>query len=302
MIPPDLIASFEAVAADLSYTRAASRLHLAQPALTKRIQLLERMLGLALFTRTRRSVRLTPAGEALRPAAAAVLDSMRAFEAAASRINDRTAGRLRVGFSPSAPHHVLPRLMRAFRRRHGGVECVLTELASDAQVDQLLSGDLDVGILRPPVPVPTGLHCRTFFVEPFVIVLPKDHPLAALRRVPISRIAGEPFVLISRKVAAVVYDRILAACAESNVVPHSVREASHVHAVVSLVAAGCGVSILPRSAAQVGVSDVVARPLGGNAGETQVAVAYAKRGTAPAALAFGEIALQVGASLTPSRS
>src|SRR5689334_19080183 len=123
--PFDLLASFVALADDLHYTRAADRLHVAQPALTKRIQQLEEALGTPLFARTRRAVKLTPAGELLLPHARHAVHAAEEFVQTARRIRDGQLGRLRIGFSPSAPHLVLPALMRAFRRRHPGVECVL---------------------------------------------------------------------------------------------------------------------------------------------------------------------------------
>ena len=87
-------------------------------------------------------------------------------------MRDGQAGRLRIGFSPSAPHHVLPTLIRSFRRRHPGVECMLSELPSDTQVEQILAGDIDVGILRPPTPVPPSVTCTAFLEEPFGAVHP----------------------------------------------------------------------------------------------------------------------------------
>jgi DNA-binding transcriptional LysR family regulator len=294
MIPAslDLIASFVALAEELHYTRAAERLYVAQPALTKRIQQLELLLGTALFARTRRSVRLTPAGELLLPHARRVVQASVDFGNAARRVRDGEVGRLRIGFSPSAPHQVLPSLMRVFRRRHPGIECVLTELPSDTQVEQLLGGDIDLGILRPPATIPARLTCTTFFEEPFVVVVPRDHRLAMRRTIPLGELANEPFVLISRRIVAAVHDRILGACAAAGFNPRSIREATHVHAVVSLVAAGCGVSVLPRSAAQVGVREVVCRPLGRPPILTVMAVAHLTHGAPASALALAEAAVR----------
>jgi DNA-binding transcriptional LysR family regulator len=292
----DLMASFLALAEELHFTRAAERLHVAQPALTKRIQQFEEALGLVLFTRTRRSVRLTAAGELLLPSARHALAAASAFDTAAGRLRDGEIGRLRIGFSPSAPHHVLPLLMRAFRRRHPGIECVLTEVASDAQIEHLTSGDLDVGILRPPASLPRGVVCTTFFEEPFVAVLPRDHRLASRRTVPLTALAGEPFVLIARRVVAAVHDQAIAACAAAGFTPRVAQEATHIHAVVGLVAAGCGVSILPASAARLGVQEIVSRPLGKRAPRTAMAIAHLAQAPA-AALALAKEARQRFAAL-----
>jgi DNA-binding transcriptional LysR family regulator len=288
----DLLRSFVALSDELHYTRAAARLHVAQPALTKRIQQLESGLGLRLFARTRRSVRLTSAGELLLPRARQAVVAVEGFSTTAQRVRDGELGRLRIGFSPSAPHHVLPVLMRVFRRRHPGIECVLTELPSDAQVDQLLAGDIDVGILRPPAAPPPQLTCAIFLEEPFVAVLPRDHRLASTRSVRLEALATEPFVLIAQRSAAAIHDQVIAACAAAGFAPRSIREATHVHAVVSLVAAGCGVSLLPRSAAQVGVRDAVCRPLRRATILTVMAVAHLADGAPAAARALAASAAQ----------
>src|SRR5262245_58162879 len=259
--PLDALSSFAALADELHFTRAARRLHVAQPALTKRIQQLERLLGVRLFVRTRRSVTLTSDGELLLEKARQVIRAADAFAAPARQLSDGELGRLRIGFTPSAPHHVLPALMRTFRRQHPAISCVLTEASSEEQVRQILEGELDVGILRPPAVRPATLVCTTFLEEPYVAVLPKNHRLASARAVSLADLSSEPFVLIARRVVAAIHDQIVAACIEAGFTAHVAQEATHIHAVVALVAAGCGVSLLPKSAAELGVRDVVRRPL-----------------------------------------
>jgi DNA-binding transcriptional LysR family regulator len=284
--------AFRAVAVERHFTRAAARLHLAQPALTKRIQQLERQLGVALFVRTGRTVRLTPAGSTLLEPAGQALAAAGALATTAARLAVGEAGALRIGFSPSAPHHVLPAALRAFRRSHPAVRCLLSELGSDAQVMGLLAGDLDVGILRPPAVVPSLLVCRRFLEEPFVAVLPRDHPLAARRTVALGDLAGDAFVLIARRVVQAVHDQILAACRSAGFVPAVVQEGTHVHGVAGLVASGLGVSILPASAASLGLRDVVCRRLRRTPLTTVVAVATRRLAPLPAAVAFVDAVLR----------
>jgi len=289
-LPIDALASFAALAEELHFTRAAHRLRIAQPALTKRIQLLERTLGVALFVRTRRSVRLTSDGEVLLEKARQALQAIDDLEDTAKRLRDGGAGRLRIGFTPSAPHHVLPVLMRMFRKQHPGIECLLAEAASDDQVRQILDGDLDVGILRSPAAIPSALHCTTFLEEPYLVVLPRHHPLAARRAVALIELSGEPFVLIARRSVAAIHQQILGACAAAGFSPRVAQEATHIHAVVSLVAAGCGITLLPASAAELGVRDVVCRPLRGSTLRTVMAVARARGNSSPAVRAFVQTA------------
>jgi len=290
---PDRLRAFAALADERHFTRAASRLHLAQPALTKRIQQLEAAIGLRLFVRSKRSVRLTAAGAALLGPAQQALAAADGFAAAAARMAAGEAGHLRIGFTPSAPYHVLPGVMRAFRRTHPGVDCRLTEIGSDEQITRLLSGDLDVGLLRPPAIVPPALLCRRFLEEPFVVALPRDHRLAARRRIALAELAGEPFVLIARRVVQAVYDQVLAACRGAGFTPLVVQEGTHVHSVAGLVASGLGVSILPASAASLGLRDVVCRPLSRNPLTTVVAVATRRDDADPAAAAFADVVLRL---------
>jgi DNA-binding transcriptional LysR family regulator len=287
----DRLAAFAALAEELHFTRAAARLHVAQPALTKRIQQLERALGVRLFDRTRRSVRLTAAGELLLPPATSALQGIEAFAAAAGRLAAGDLGRLRVAFTPSAPHHVLPGVVRAFRRQHPDVDCRLTETGSDEQIERLLAGDLDVGILRPPARVPSRLLCRRFLEEPFVAVLPRDHPLTSRRALALADLAAEPFVLIARRVVRQVHDQVLAACRSAGFTPAVVQEGTHIHSVAALVAAGLGVSVMPASAARLGLRTVVCRPLRHTPLTTIMAVATVRDAPLPAARAFAAIVL-----------
>jgi DNA-binding transcriptional LysR family regulator len=284
--PLDALTSFTALADELHFTRAAARLHVAQPALTKRIQQLERALGVRLFVRTRRSVRLTSEGEVLLEKARQVIRAAEDLTATARRLGDGEQGRLRIGFTPSAPHQVLPALMQTFRRQHPGISCVLAEASSEDQIRQILEGDLDVGILRPSATRPATLVCTTFFEEPYVAVLPRHHRLASARAVSLADLSSEPFVLIARRVVAAIHDQILAACVEAGFTVRVAQEATHIHAVVALVAAGCGVSLLPKSAAELGVRGVVCRPLKHTSLRTVMAVAHLRHHTSPAVRAF----------------
>lgn len=274
------------LADELHFTRAASRLQMAQPALTKHIQQLEAKLGVQLFRRDRRSVRLTPEGEILLAKARRTLDAYADVRGTALRLQRGESGRLRIGFTASAPHHVLPTVMRQFREQHPGIEAVLVEAGSSEQLHQLTSGALDVGIVRPPVERPEGLTFQVLLEEPFVAVLPRDHRLARQRTVRLIELAREPFILIARGVVATIHDQILQACREAGFTPDIVREAGHIHAVAGLVGAGCGVSVLAASVAHVRLPEVAYRPLADEGLSTSMALAYPAHHRSPAIAAF----------------
>jgi DNA-binding transcriptional LysR family regulator len=277
--------AFVAVADELHFTRAAARLHVAQPALTKRIQQLERDLQVRVFERDRRAVRLTPEGEMLLPKARQILGGAHDLLATARQLRRGDVGRLRIGFTPSAPYHLLPSIMRAFRRAHAGIECVLSEASSEEQLDQLAAGGLDVGILRPPRDCPASIVCETFLEEPFVAVLPRGHRLLARRTVSLRDLSAEPFVLVARRVVTLVYDQILSACNAAGFTPRIVQEGSQIHAVAGLVAAGCGVSVLPESVTRLRFPNVQYRPLRQTTLSTVMAVAH-RRDASSSVLGF----------------
>jgi DNA-binding transcriptional LysR family regulator len=280
----DSLASFAILAEELHFTRAALRLHVAQPALTKRIRQLEARLGCDLFERSKRHVRLTVAGEQLLPAVHQVLRAVDGLTTDAARVHQGIA-RLRIGFTPSAPHDVLPQLLHRFRTQRPEVQCVLTEASSDRQITQLLEGTLDLGVLRPPLKRVRGLTFVPFLDEPFVAVLPRQHRLAARPHVPLRELADEALVLVSRAAGATVHAQIVAACDAAGFAPRVGQNASSATGVVGLVAAGCGVAVLPRSATSP-TRGVAIRPLSGTTLRTVIAVVHPTRQKTPAVSAF----------------
>lgn len=284
----DAISAFVAVARELHFTRAAARLRIAQPALTKRIQQLERDVGVRLFVRSRRAVRLSAEGEILLLKAEQILGAVDEFRSASERLRLGSEARLRIGFTPSAPYHVLPAVMRAFRRKHPNVECILNEASSEAQTRKLLDGELDVGILRPPLVRPRTLSFEIFLREPFVAALPADHALESRRSLTLAELASEPLVLVARRVVAAVYDQIIGACRSAGFEPHIAQEGSDVHAVMGLVAAGCGLSVLPASVAALAHRYVVYRPIRDGSLRTIMAAATVRRHGSAAARDFVE--------------
>lgn len=236
---------FIAVAEELHFGRAAQRLGIAQPALSQQIQRLEAEIGAELFHRSRRRVELSAAGAAmLAQSRRALADASGAVDSARRAARGET-GLLTVGFIESAAGLVLPRAVRSFRERHPRVELVLRELGVDAQLAGLHSGVIDVAIVRPPVEG-EQLRVETVLEEGLVVAVADDHLLASRRRVGPRTLAGEPLVLISREVVPGLYDQIVA-LQPGGRAAEIAQEASSIQAVLALVAAGIGVSLLPAS-------------------------------------------------------
>ncbi len=254
------LSSFVAVAEELHFSRAAARRHVSQPALSKQIRQLEAALGLTLFVRDRRTVQLTPEGGALLPRARAAVQAAGDVAAFADSLRRGIEGRLRIGFTPSAPHDVLPRLLRAFRARRPNVETQLIEASSRAQLTALTSGAVDVGILRLLETRPTGLRCYDLLREPFVVACPREHAIARRKRVRLRELANLPLVLVARQASPGVYDYLVESCRAAGFEPR-VRQATQVHTALALVGGGAGVSLLPRSAMTLHHGAVAFRPL-----------------------------------------
>jgi len=253
---------FTTVAEERHFGRAARRLRIAQPPLSRQIQALEEELGFRLFERSSRHVRLTPAGEAL------LAGTPRVFEAVDLAIRDARraaagqAGRLVVGYPSSVAFTGLVEILRAFRARSPDVEVVLRELPPQEQIDALLDGRMDVGFVRAPVDQPE-LATRIVRRETLVVALPEDHPLAKRERIPLELLTREPFVTFPRTRGAAFFDMLMRLCHEAGFTPRIVQEAPQLD-LVSLVAAGFGVAIVPGSVRAARRPGVVFRAIKGS--------------------------------------
>ncbi|MBF6171765.1 LysR family transcriptional regulator [Nocardia blacklockiae] len=264
---------FLAVAEELHFGRAAGRLHIAQPALTQQIQRLETLLGTKLFARTSRSVALTPAGEVLRERAAAILGHARRDLDEVVRIGQGSQGRLYLGFVPS----VLPlnplRSVRQFRDAYPLVSIDLVEGYTTHMMAQLGHGALDMAIVRDPDEQP-GTVVFPLATEPFVAVLPVDHPLADRTAVTGADLAGEPLVFFPRAAGGHAHDKNLRPLVESGHRPHIVQEGNNWTTILYLVAEGLGVTVAPRSATFTAPQTVRIVPLAETEATTTVYVAH----------------------------
>jgi DNA-binding transcriptional LysR family regulator len=253
---------FLIVADELHFGRAAERLHITQPPLTVAVRRLERELGVQLFDRTTRRVTLTAAGQAFRDRVqAAVAD----LDAAAGDVADVAAGksgRIRVGFVSSASYTIIPEGIRAFRQHRPRVDLVLNPLTSGEQIEQLLDGDLDLGLIRDPGDVP-GLSLELLSTEDLVVVLPVTHHLSARKEIRPQDLEGEPMILFPYRLMPGFVARVLRLFEPLAVPPTVVQQAIHQETVLGLVAAGLGVSVLPESVERFQMPGVTTRRLSG---------------------------------------
>jgi DNA-binding transcriptional LysR family regulator len=251
---------FSTVAAELHFGRAAEKLHIAQPPLSKQIQDLEAELGFELFTRTKRSVALTPAGKEF------LIEVERIFQQLdrAIDIGKKTSrgelGQISIGFVGSATYNILPVMLQQFRDRYPNVRIELHELTTDRQLIWLREGRIDLGLIRPPI-VEQDLVSQVIFQESLVIALPIGHVLASVDAIDLELLATEPFILFPRQLAPGLYDPIIAICQAAGFSPQVVQECIQMQTIVSLVSANMGVSILPASIQEAQRQGVVYKPI-----------------------------------------
>jgi DNA-binding transcriptional LysR family regulator len=251
---------FLALAEELHYGRAAQRLAISQPPLSVAIQQLEASVGARLFDRDSKGVRLTPAGAAFRGSAQALLERAEDACALAREVQSGEVGRLRLGFVGSTLFNGLSTWLHAFQAGHPKVEVVVVELNSQDQIDALLAEELDLGLVHTDR-LPPALASQPLYSEPFVACLPAGHPLAALDAIPLPRLSDQPFILFSRKGSPEYHARIVEICRQHGFHPRLQHEGRHWLSVVSLVAQGMGVSIVPAAFERAGVQGAVFRPL-----------------------------------------
>ena len=252
--------AFLAVAEELHFGRAALRLCIAQPALSRQIQQLERELGVPLFEREHHRVSMTQAGrvflEEVRPALAQLDRAARA----AQEVGQGQRGQLKVGFTASTMYSLLPQIIRVFQERYPQAEVTFTEVYSGKQSEQLHAKSIDVGFALFAENEET-LCVETLWKEPLIAVLPRNHPLAAHPDLSLSALSGEPFVLFPRLLGPRLYDRILHFCRQAGFQPRIAQEAAPQRTIITLVGAGAGVSLVPASLQEVQDHGVVYRPL-----------------------------------------
>lgn len=253
---------FLALAEQLHFGRAAERLRISQPPLTKHIQQLEAELGVMLFDRNKRSVRLTQAGSALVREARRIVGQADVAKEVVRRAEQGEGGTLRIGFVAALLYIGMEQLIAGLERHMAGVEMVWEEMGSSDQVEALRHDRIDLGLAQ----ISRGandLAVQPIARTPLMAALPSGHPLARRRRIALGDLEDEPFIVIPRESAPAYFDLIVATCLRAGFSPNVRHYARHLLSVASLVALGRGVSLVPRTAERAQLPGVVLKPLVG---------------------------------------
>lgn len=251
---------FVAVAEELHFSRAAKRLNMTQPPLSRQIRLLEHHVGVQLLERNSRTVSLTAAGKAFFPDAARILRIAEEATFAARRAAKGEQGNLAIGFTSASGYSLLPEVVRRLRECAPGVSLTLKELVSTSQVEALNAGELDLGLLRPH-PMNGELESRLIATESLMLAIPEGEAGAWPLEPALNDLHGKPFVMYSPYEARPFYLMLSERFARAGVVPDIVEHIGQVHTMLALVRAGVGAALIAEGASRLKFDGIVMRRL-----------------------------------------
>jgi len=281
-----------AVAEELNFTRAAARLHTAQPSLSQQIRQLEADLGVALLERSRRHVALTSAGRIFLREARDVLARVEHSRRLAKQAADGRAGDLSIGTFPAADVRILPALRPLLAAHLPHLRLVLHSKYAIDPLTGLRAGTLDVAFMRGPIES-NELDIRELLTEQIVVMLPAHHPLAHRKSVPAELLDDLPCITMDRSLSPALHDAIAALYRQARIRMHAVSSADNVLGHLRLVQEGLGFALLPDSMGALLPPGVVVKPLKVNPAPTvSIVVAWKMGNTSPLVSAFVDLVHQ----------
>lgn len=266
---------FVTVAEELNFGRAAERLYISQPPLSRQIHQLEAEVGTPLFTRSNRSVELTDAGLAFLKDARSILGDVDSAVQNTRRIGRGEKGWFGVGFVPSAIYDVVPTILRRFREQYPDVELVLRELPGTEHWKALRDKQIHVGFLRLPLEE-NGIQHEPIARDTLMIALPSYHRMASCQSLDLKEMAHESFILFPNQPESHFAEYIIQICRDAGFEPNVVQKTGEIQTAVSLVAAGIGVVIVPSSARNLRREGVIYRPIKDPAPTIELTMSYRK--------------------------
>lgn len=281
MLSARLLRCFAAVADELSFTAAAARLNMAQPALTRAIRQLEEQLGARLLDRNTRNVRLTKIGYAFLSEARAALDQLAHAERAGREMARGMLGHVKIGYTTFVAHDVLAPLLRQFNIGRPNIRITLSNMGTEQQRIALVERDIDVAFMLGPFSIPT-IEVHWLRTDPLVVVMPKGHRLAKKKSLFASDLQEEPLVVGTESSWSVYRRLIFSEFYRLNVSPVISQEAPTPSAIIALVTAGMGLTIFPKAYSENFARHLVQRPLAGEQNAMNIVCAWNQADTNPA--------------------
>lgn len=249
------IRCFVTAAEELHFGRAAARLNMTQPPLSRQIQVLERILGVPLFERTSRSVKLTPAGRVFLPEARRIVWLAESATLAARKVAQGDAGRIGIGFTAVSGYSFLPQIVAQARARLPNIELDLREMVSSQQVEALQTGLIDIGFLRQPLDR-HEFESERVVSEALIAALPTGDTRLTTPELTLKAFDGSPLIMYSREGASYFHNMLMGLFSEADVRPDYVQQVTQIHSMLGLVRAGLGVAIVPHTAMSLQFSGV----------------------------------------------
>jgi len=286
---------FIAVAEELHFGRAAERLHVSQPPITRQIQALEEALGAQLFNRTPRGVELTQAGTLFLDEARTIVERLNQAADRVHRAAEGGLGRIDLAIFGSAILSYIPRVVLEFKRRYPDVKVVMHTLGKVAQIEALQNRSIDLGFNRMLTPVP-GLTIEELAQEPLFAAVPDPGPHAALSSVALSDLAKEPMLLFPASPTRGFVEKVTGLCHEAGFAPNVAQVVGDGLTAMALVAAGFGVCLVPDSITQISMPGVKYLPIepSGSNNQVDISCVYREGDKSPILANFLEIARELG--------
>jgi DNA-binding transcriptional LysR family regulator len=284
---------FTTVAESGGFGRAARLLNVAQSAISEQVHDLEAELGVKLFDRNNRRIKLTGHGEQFFDDAQKILQLTEKAVTNVKRSLEGEIGTLTIGFFVGGTGTFFPALIKEFRGTLPDVQVSLVEMAPAMQHQALHAGTIDVAFTRPIQPANAAfLRSELFETEPLDAVMPATHPLAKKRKLAISELANERFILNDRKYSPATFDKVITLCTEARFSPKISAAATVSSGVIALVEAGEGVAILPRGARALGSDEIAFVPLADRSAFIELVIAWSQQHERPVVRAFVELAMR----------
>lgn len=280
---------FIAVAEDLSFSRAAKRIHVSQPPLSRHVSNLERELGIRLLDRNNHSVRVTAAGRVFLDNARNVLQAVEAAASMARQAAQGEVGSLTLGFGGSAAYAFLPAILRTFRARYPAVKVTLDQLSLIEQIEAIKSRRIDIGFVLLPFEDPS-IGFQAMMRDRLVTAVPSDHVLARRAALRLKELEPHDFVGFSRSGRFGYHNHILDLCRRAGFVPRIVKETAPMVSVIGLVASGMGIALVPSMAQRLHISDVRYVPIEDKGAYMRFAFAWNKANITPVVRTFLAVA------------